>query len=252
MMSSSTSLTNKLVLNKYLWMAHQLRHFNDVGSIINWSNAMQLVKGLLFEPVPVAATQVKTTSSTVTHQPSQYPFSIVTPNIAAIKIPPVPLNTNATRLITPPTTIGFEPIKTMPLTQSPLSCSNYIPREPSPLTTYTHCQHTISPTDSLPRRPKRRKLANPPTVDYHASADVPQHTSIISATSPSYYSLRPGTLILHSRNHWTKTPTDGSDKFEVLKVPPDWNFPYSLRNVETGEDYDMIFCKEMVKFLFPA
>ena len=252
MMSRSPAFSNKLIMNKYLWMSHQLRHFNDAGSIINCSNAMILVKSLLLEPLPTATTPVNTTLSTVSHQPSHHCLSINFPHMASTSIAPVPLSTHASRSITPPTTICFKPTKTTPLTQSLKSCSNYLPRKTPPLTTYTHCQHVISPTDSLPRCRKRIKLTIPPTVDYHAPIEVPQHISTTPATSPLSYSLRPGTLIWHSRDKtWTNKHTLGSDEYEVLKVPPDWASPYTLRNVDTGKDYDIIFPKEALDFLFP-
>ena len=45
-MSGSLTQSNTLVMNKYLLMGRQLRNVNDVGSIINWANAMNMVKGL--------------------------------------------------------------------------------------------------------------------------------------------------------------------------------------------------------------
>ena len=167
-------------------------------------------------------------------------------------IPPVPLSTHETCSFTPTTTISLKPTKTMPLIQSPPRCSSYLPRKPSPLTTYTQCQHVISPFGSLLRRTKRRTLVNPPNVDNHASADAPQHTPTAPATCPSNFSLRPGTPIWRSGDHsWTKTFRVGTDEYQVLKVPPDWNSPYILKNVATGREYDIKFPKEMVEFLFP-
>ena len=170
-MSRSASLSNKLVMNKYLWMSHQLRHFNDVASIINWSNAMTLVKGLLLEPLPAAPTPIKPIPASAPRPQSQPLFLISNPYKSTTNIPPVPTSNHDARSITPPTTISFKPKKTMPLTQSLLRCSSYLPRKPSPLTTYTLSNPAISSSDSLPRQPKRRKLAIPPSVDYNAPAN---------------------------------------------------------------------------------
>ena len=46
-MSSSPSSANQLLLNKFCWMARQLRNFNDSSSIMQWSTAMMSVKNLL-------------------------------------------------------------------------------------------------------------------------------------------------------------------------------------------------------------
>ena len=113
-MSLSVALSNKLVMNKYLWMSHQLRHFNDVASIINWSNAMILVKGLLFEPLSAAPTPNNPIPRSAPHPQSQPKFTISNPLKSTTNIPPVPTSNHDSRSITPPTTISFKPKKTMP------------------------------------------------------------------------------------------------------------------------------------------
>ena len=55
MMRCPVYLSNTTIMNKYLWMSRQLRNFNEAGSIINWANAMHLVKCLLIEPQPTAS-----------------------------------------------------------------------------------------------------------------------------------------------------------------------------------------------------
>ena len=157
MMTSSVPLSNKIVMNKYLWMSRQLRNFNDVGSIMNWANAMLLVKGLLLDPQPANPTRTNQHPSsepsplqrTFPHHLGASTFQRIYPE----------------RSITHPTTICFQPSKKKPLTRSPPRISNYVPTKPSPLTIYTHCQPTISPTTSLSPCPKRRKIAIPPAVD---------------------------------------------------------------------------------------
>ena len=45
--SMSTSAYNHHIMNKMLWMSRQLRNYNDNVSIINWGNAMAVLKSLL-------------------------------------------------------------------------------------------------------------------------------------------------------------------------------------------------------------
>ena len=45
--STSTSAYNHHIMNKMLWMSRQLRNYNDNVSIINWGNAMTVLKSLL-------------------------------------------------------------------------------------------------------------------------------------------------------------------------------------------------------------
>ena len=161
MMTSSVPISNKIVMNKYLWMSRQLRNFNDVGSIINWANAMLLVKGLLLDPLPASPVFANEQPSSQPSLPQRtIPHQFTTNNLQRIY---------PERSITPPTTICFEPSKKKALTKSTSRCSNYVPTKPAPLTIYTIHQPTISPTNDLSPCPKRRKIAIQPAVDYHAS-----------------------------------------------------------------------------------
>ena len=90
---SSVLLSNKTVMNKYLWMSRHLRNFNDAGSIINWANAMLLVKSLLIDPLPTRS--------------------------------------HLERSITPPSTICFQPSEKKTLKKSPSYCSSFGPTEPT-------------------------------------------------------------------------------------------------------------------------
>ena len=178
-MSMSGSLSNKLVLNKYLWMSHQLRHINDVASIIYWSNAMLFVKRLLLEPLPAVSTPTSTIPPSALRPSSQTLLSISNPRISSINIPPAPISNHDARSITPPTTTSFKPVKKMPLTRSLVPSPSCFPSKPSFLTTYTLCNSAVS-SDTLPRQPKRRKLITPPSVDYNASPTIPAKPSQIS------------------------------------------------------------------------
>ena len=179
MLTMSGSLSNKHVLNKYLWMSHQLRHFNDAASIINWSNAMFFVKRLLLEPLPAVSTPTSTISPSALRTSSWTLLSISNPRISSINIPPAPISDHESRSITPPTTISFKPVKKMPLTRSLVRSPSCPPSRPSALTTYTLCNSAAS-SDTLPRQPKRRKLIKPPSVEYNASPTIPAKPSQIS------------------------------------------------------------------------
>ena len=135
-MNRAVTISNTLVMNKYEWMGSQLRNFNYVGSILNCANAMILVKSLLLESQPVSQ------ASAIPQPPSSSPSPSQSP-----------------RSITPPATICFKPATEKPLTQSLPRCSTYVPSKPLPLTTYSLCLPNISPSDSLPHCPKRRKLS---------------------------------------------------------------------------------------------
>ena len=175
-MSMSGSLSNKLVLNKYLWMSHQLRHINDVASIIHWSNAMLFVKRLLLEPLPAVSTPTSTIPPSALRPSSQTLLSISNPRISSINIPPAPISNHDARSITPPTTTSFKPVNKMPLTRSLVLSPSCFPSTPSLLTTYTLCNCAVS-SDTLPRQPKRRKLITPPSVEYNPSPTIPAEPS---------------------------------------------------------------------------
>ena len=167
-MSSSDSLSNKRVMNKYLWMANQLRHMNDVASITNWSNAMLLVKRLLLEPLPGVSTPTIKISPSAPRPLSHTLSTISNQHKSSINIPPAQISNHDARSITPPTTISFKPIKKLPLTRSLVPSPSCSPSKPTPLTTYTLSNTAVS-SDTLPRQPKRRKLTTPPSVDYNAA-----------------------------------------------------------------------------------
>ena len=165
-MSSTTTIANKLVMNKFVWMGRKLRNFNDTGSIINWSIAMSHVKGLLFESEALAPVPAKI-------QPRRLSLSS---HLNRSSTPPI----HPELSITPPNTICFQPSKKNSISKSPSYYSNVLPTKPSPLTIYNHRHPTNLPTNSFAPTPKRRKITIPPSVDYHAST-----TSITSRTISS-------------------------------------------------------------------
>ena len=173
MMSSSVLLSNKTLMNKYLWMSRHLRNFNDAGSIINWANAMLLVKSLLIDHLPTIPVADNLQTSSQQSPPQPHTHYAVTANNSQ--------RSHLERSITPPSTICFHPLEKKSLTKSPPYCSNFVPTEPTHLTIYTHSQPTISPTNSLVPSPKRRKMTIPPAVDYYAST-----TKISSQPAPTF------------------------------------------------------------------
>ena len=162
-MPSSVIQSNTLVMNKYLWMGRQLRNFNDAGSIINWANAMNMVKGLLLKsndvsslpahPAPTSRTPIPSS-----HSPPQLHRSTDNKNICS---PTTSHCTLSIRSITPPTTICFQPKKKSLNPSSSIRCS-FLPSKPKPLTTFTLRLPNIPSANSHPNRPKRRKLSIAP------------------------------------------------------------------------------------------
>ena len=231
-MTSSSAEYNRRIMNKMLWMSRQLRNFNDNVNIGNWVHAMSMLKSLL---LPLSA---------LDHQSLPEPLQ----SQAIISHP-------TKWSITPPTTISFLPAKKKPLIQSPPRCSNFEPQA-VPLTTYTLCLPIIPPTDSLPQRPKRRKLSIPPSVDYSASTQVPLPTSTSpvaaqSKTSPGldshiWHLLDPKT----SEHMWSRWKTPEAEEFKIVKAPIDFDSQYELLNVATGKVSFMKFSKDHAKFLF--
>ena len=164
-------------------MSRNLRNFNDTYSIRNWAHTMSILKNLLLPSQPPPAPQLIRQPPPTQNDIPEPARSITPPH--TISFQPAMMtcnqqNTNPRRSITPQTPINFQPTATEPLTQSPARCSWYVPREPSPLTIHTHCWPNVSPSDTLPPCPKRRKLDIPPSVDYHASTT---NSSYITRTS---------------------------------------------------------------------
>ena len=209
---------------------------------------MIVVKGLLLEPKPAPHASANFQPPSPSFLPSQYRLSTTNKHNSMTK---VTRSTRSTCSITPPISVCFKPATKKPLTQSPPRCSTYVPRKPSSLTTYTLCLPTISPSDSLPQCPKRRKLSGPPSVDYHATTELPQPTSteaivFRSKVIPGYgkhiwYTYGQGNPDTH---RWTRKTHEGADEYKVVKVPPDFNFPFKLMNMATRKYFDMKFNKE--------
>ena len=189
-MNYSKLAYNRHIMNKMLWMSRNLRNFNDTVSISNWAQTMAILKNLLLPLLPPAPLNKPRPSPTRVSN-SEPVRSITPPHTICFK-PAMkkPLTQSApcctinnyqkpspARSITPPHTICFKPAMKKPLTQSDPCCTINNYQKPSPLTTYTLCLPNIPSTDSIPQRPKRRKLSIPPSVDYNASTETPPPTS---------------------------------------------------------------------------
>ena len=103
-MSCPVSISNKSVMNKYVWMGRQLRNFNDVGSIINWANAMILVKGLILEEQRASPPYGNSPPSPFSYAPSQHHLSGSSTDISDKTL----LSNHSTRSISPPIAVYFE------------------------------------------------------------------------------------------------------------------------------------------------
>ena len=251
-MLSSTAISNEIIMKKYIWMSRQLGRFNDIGSIVNWANAMSHVKHLLLYPLPEAPVPVKPLPSP-SHSSSEH---ILSTNIHQ-KIHP-------DRSITAPITTCFKPTNMNPLTQSPSRCSNYIPSKPT-LTINSHCHYKIFPSSALPRNPKRRKITIPPSVDNHASPS--NHTNRINISHPNPVSLptntstpstnssmiAPGMHIWHGKKiyprgsykwFWAFRKFNGADIFKILEVPLDPKNPITAKKMSTGKVFKFLLTDE--------
>ena len=155
-LSINFAVSNMLVINKYVWMGRQLWNFNNIVSIMNWANAMILVKSLLLEiqPEPQSSTNTQPQSPSIIH--AQHRFKGNYQHIYLTRIPP---SIQASRSITPPTAVCFKPATEKPFTRSPPRCSSYKPVKPPPLSTYTLCLLNIKPVD-LPQNRKKKKACH--------------------------------------------------------------------------------------------
>ena len=232
-MINSSEAYNRHIMNKMLWMSRNLRKFNDTVSISNWAHTMSILKNLLLPPLPAPAPQ---------NIPQQ---------------PPTQVNlSEPVRSITPPHTICFQPAMKKPLTQSAPRCTINKHSKPSPLTTYTLCLPNIPSTDSLPQRPKRRKLSIPPSVEYSASTETPLPKSTATAASPTRTTPGLGSHIWYkkdpktSKAHWLRVKASGTTEFKVVRTPRNFDSEYELLNTTTGKDFYMKFSEEDAAFLF--
>ena len=111
-------------MNKYCWMAKQMRNFNDSNSIIQWSNAMICVKNLLLHRQETYSHHSPTTIKRSHGNPRQV-YSV-----------------------SKPTTLSFQPLSKpyCILTPSSTPSLNFAPHEHSPLSLDHAYRLSIQPT----------------------------------------------------------------------------------------------------------
>ena len=211
---------------------------------------MIYVKGLLLDPLPSPHAPTILQDSSFTHPASQNNYPANNPQLSCSN---TRLRAHSTRSITPPTTICFQPTIKKPLTKSTPSCSSYVPSNPSPLSTYTHCQPSISPTDSFPRCHKKRKIAIPPSVYYNASTKVSQPTPIAPpapTTKPTLWSgrhvwLTNNPLVPDEHVWWDKWQAEAHE-YKIIHA--DFDSPCQMKHVKTGQVFNIEFSKAEVLF----
>ena len=141
-MVSSTVKVNSLVLNKYCWMAQQLRNFNDSTSIIQWTNAMLTVKNLF---LPQTETYNQDPPALINQHDRNRNHIYAICKQSALSFPP---STKQLRILTPSSTSTF----------------TFQPERPSPLSV-CHPQRLFITSASAEPAFKKRKTLSPPQVD---------------------------------------------------------------------------------------
>ena len=147
-MTSSLANANQTVLNKFCWMARQLRNFNDSNSIILWSNAMMSVKNLLLHQLDTETPHSPIISSG-SYRDTLCKYSISRPTY--LSYPPM---TKPRRILTPSSSPSL----------------NFVPQSPSPQTIQHHRWLSVLPTNTkidiqMPPIKKRKTMILPPQVD---------------------------------------------------------------------------------------
>ena len=188
-MTSASVKVNRLLLNKYCWMAQQFRNFNDTSSIIQWSNAMMTVKNLFLLQQETYIPQPPELKHRENHYPNNT-YSICKQTVLSFPPAAKPL-----RILTPSSTSTLNLLPERPpqplriLTPSSTSTLNLLPERPPPLSL---CHpHRLSITSASAEPPfKKRKTLLPPQVDcnYHTahqpSTPNPTHKTTITTKKP--------------------------------------------------------------------
>ena len=176
-MASLAAHANQTLLNKYCWMARQMRNFNDSNSIIQWSYAMLGVKNLLLQLQETDSHRTLITSKR-SHCNRIHRFSV-----------------------SHPTTLSFSPITTPHRILTP-SCTpslNFAPQDHSPLSIHHPRRLSIQPSPSpdyvQPPPTKKRRTILPPQVECKSFTTLP-------TSSPNPTTVHQAKTIAHvsSRN----------------------------------------------------
>ena len=201
-MVSSTIKVNSLVLNKYCWMAQQLRNFNDSSSIIQWTNAMLAVKNLFL------------------HQPETY-----NPRPPAVTNQ-LDRNPNHIYSICKQTALSFSPTTKQLgiLTPSSTSTFTFQPERPSPLSMCHPQRLSITSASAEPPFKKRKTRLTPQvessfqTVLEPTTPNSTLKTTIITKKSPIAKNPRSKFVVW-----WHKNRVPYYQNCETLEVT--WDHP---------------------------
>ena len=209
-MSCSVTRANSIIMNKYLWMCHQLRNFNDVNSLIAWSHAMNCVKNLLLQSLTVPLAKelpLLSQSSNLRSGPVMNQTNTFRPTIS----PQSTMNFTPTTLepLTKSTQIylNFKPKPVEPFAVSPNRSLAIQPRSPSPLSISTSCQQAIKPSSKM-----TKQYLMPPKTNYPTG-------------------IKPPPLTKTSSHFPTKMePSPSTKKSQPFSTDDDWIFCYDETN----------------------
>ena len=225
-MSPLAANANQLLLNKFCWMARQLRNFNDSNSIIQWSNAMMSVKNLILNH--------QETSSYHSSNPSKGSYS-KSHNVYSVSLP---------------TTLSYPPTKKRQrvLTPSSTPSLNIAPQQSPNLTIHHLRRLSVHPVSTLNNiqmsRGKKRKTTLPPHVDCTSPTPV-RNASTTPTTKPELSDsskLSPGIHIWlgfyprgSNKEFWSLRKFDNGEEHKILHVPPNQKNPITLKMIRTGD-----------------
>ena len=214
-MISSTGHANQILMNKYCWMAKQMRNFNDRNSIIQWSNAMMFVKNLLLDHQDTYSHHSPTTIKGSLGNPLQV-YSV-----------------------SKPTTLSFQPLSKpyCILTPSSTPSVNFAPHKPSPLSLHHPYRLSIQPTSTpnyiQPPPIKKRKTMLPPQVEIISTT-----THQTTAPNPTIFPLAKP-ISPPSSNPPTASPM--TDQFSLRKSKREKAVPIARLHLKKlasrGEEY---------------
>ena len=199
-MTSSLANANQTVLNKFCWMARQLRNFNDSNSIILWSNAMMSVKNLLLHQLDTETPHSPIISSG-SYRDTLCKYSISRPTY--LSYPPM---TKPRRILTPSSSPSL----------------NFVPQSPSPQTIQHHRWLSVLPTNTkidiqMPPIKKRKTIILPPQVDCnsqtHHQLATPKTTTLPQTRKKAQPISTPHNN--SAEKWWCEPPTDKEYKLEV-------------------------------------
>ena len=236
-MSPLAGSANQLLLNKFCWMARQLRNFNDSTSITQWSNAMMSVKNLMLNH--------QETFRYHSSNPSKGSYS----------------NPQHVYSVSPPTTLSYHPSKKRQRVLTPSSTPplTFAPQQPPALTIHHSRRLSVHPVSTLNNiqksHVKKRKTTIPPQVDCTPYTPV-RTASTTSTNNPKAHiwleqsdssKLSPGIHIWHgfyprgsNKEFWSFRKFNNGEEHKILHVPPDQKSPITVKMISTGDVFTIL------------